>query len=633
MELGTMLQSMREKMSGWLTGVIIGIICLVFVLFGVSSYFGSSRPESKSVVTVGDQSITEGDINNYLTQVRRQLFAAGERNLNNPELRENALTQLINNKLQYVGADKMGVNVGVNQIDQYIYHIPEFMDKGSFSMDKYKMFISSSGYTTARLRSYLKDRMMIAQARSALLGTDFILPNEELNYSQLMRQTRKIKYIKFEGKDYSSKAVPSLFEMKEYYKEHSSSFMMPEEVNLEYLLLDFNSIKKKIIVSDAEAKSYYEDHKNEYHTLEKRKLSKIYIRFSFDSNALIKANMLTHKLKVLVNDAKKTQNPEASLIKMLTKDNIKFNLEKSKLLLTYQQAKIKGVDNIFTLKAIGDISGLIKVKEGFIVNVLSEINKPKYMPYSSVKDSIISNIKQEKAEVLYSTLGNKLQNYVFENPDSLEYASRRLNIHIQETGLFSRKGLGSGIASHKDVIRVAFSDSVLKEKNNSDIINISNHKALVVRVKDFNPARVKPFDLVKNKIFALLKIKKEQALARSSANKIAHVINEKGLSDYSHLNWKEMIVSRTDKTLPMESISELYSRKISNNAKPKLFVVDDGKGGSILYYVITKSSHVGKVTKKELEKWNKVLEGVYMLNLENNYMNFLRNTTDIKYAK
>jgi peptidyl-prolyl cis-trans isomerase D len=265
---------------------------------------------------------------------------------------------------------------------------------------------------------------------------------------------------------------------------------------------------------------------------------------------------------------------------------------------------------------------------------LSGIEQPSYALYSRVKSSIVLSIKQEKAEVLYSTLGNKLQNYVFENPGSLGYASRKLNIKTRETGLFSKKGLNSGIASDKDVIRAAFSGTVLKEKNNSDVINISNHKAVVVRVKKFYPARVKPFSVVKERIFDLLKVKKEQELAESAANKLAKEINGKGLSEaYARLNWKDMTVSRADKNFPLSSISEIYSRKISSNIDPQFFVVSNGKGDFVLYSVIAKASKIGQDTKGELGQWNKTLEGVYALSLENNYMSFLKNTIDIKYEK
>ncbi len=51
-----MLQSIRERATGWVAGVIVGLLILSFAVWGVSSYFG---PGGEIIVV----KVNENDIN------------------------------------------------------------------------------------------------------------------------------------------------------------------------------------------------------------------------------------------------------------------------------------------------------------------------------------------------------------------------------------------------------------------------------------------------------------------------------------------------------------------------------------------------------------------------------------------
>ena len=82
-------------------------------------------------------------------------FPAELKKLPQQELNQIVLTQLINNSLQQQAVTQAGFVVSRNQIDQYIYSIPEFHQKGQFSMAIYQQFLKSRGLNTALFLSLI----------------------------------------------------------------------------------------------------------------------------------------------------------------------------------------------------------------------------------------------------------------------------------------------------------------------------------------------------------------------------------------------------------------------------------------------------------------------------------------------
>ena len=66
---------------------------------------------------------------------------------------------------------------------------------------------------------------------------------------------------------------------------------------------------------------------------------------------------------------------------------------------------------------------------------------------------------------------------------------------MQKTELFARSG-GPGIAANPNVLKAAFSDTVLVQNNNSDPIEIAPNHIVVVRIAERKPATPKNLDEV-----------------------------------------------------------------------------------------------------------------------------------------
>src|SRR5690606_11757958 len=97
-----MLQKLREKTTGWMAFVILGILTVPFLFFGVENYFSQQVPTW--VAKVGEQEISPEQFRQrfdmYRARMRQQMGDAFDvRSLETPEAKRQVLEQLIEEKL------------------------------------------------------------------------------------------------------------------------------------------------------------------------------------------------------------------------------------------------------------------------------------------------------------------------------------------------------------------------------------------------------------------------------------------------------------------------------------------------------------------------------------------------------
>ncbi len=114
------------------------------------------------------------------------------------------------------------------------------------------------------------------------------------------------------------------------------------------------------------------------------------------------------------------------------------------------------------------------------------------------------------------------------------------------------------------VVEAAFSDSVLLEGNNSDVIELSDTRALVLRVNQFNEATIPPLEEVEPEIAVLLRTQMEREAVQEIGDQLMVAASsgaelEPLLEEYQ-LQWiDQQAVSRTSATANRDIINEAFS--------------------------------------------------------------------------
>jgi peptidyl-prolyl cis-trans isomerase D len=510
-----MLENIREKSQGTIAKVILGLVILSFAIAGVGSYTNSV---DTSVAHVNDEKISQQTFEQaFQAQKRRmeqqfgQMFetlAANPAYMAN--FRKGVLDNLINEKLLDQTAKELTIRVSDQRIKQTILNMPEFQVDGKFDNNRYLALINQAGFFQASdFRDYLKIEMMRRQLNQALIGTEFALPYQSKLLTQLQNQQRDLRLATITSNQFRDGISISDDEINAYYQQHSASFEIPEQVKVNYVTLTLDDVANTVDVTDKEVSDFYQQNILNYTTEEQRKLSHILIEFGDDKTAAkAKAEALLAKLKAGADFASLAKENSADTLSAEQGGDLDW-VAKGQMDEAFENAA-------FGLAQVGDISAVVESSFGYHIIKLTDLKPEKVEPLAEVKDQVTAKLKQEKAKDKFFELQQRLSEVSFENPDNLEAAAEVINGSIQTSPWLTRQ---TAVAPFNvpNVINAAFSDEVLKDNVNSEVIEVNENQVLVMHLNDYQEAKTKPLAEVKEMIVAQLTTQKANQMAEEKA--------------------------------------------------------------------------------------------------------------------
>ncbi|MBA2655265.1 MAG: SurA N-terminal domain-containing protein [Gammaproteobacteria bacterium] len=182
------------------------------------------------------------------------------------------------------------------------------------------------------------------------------------------------------------------------------------------------------------------------------------------------------------------------------------------------------------------------------------------------------SIQQQKLEQAFLAASDKLTDLAYTNPRSLSDAANNLDLKIKTTDYFSAQGGDSAITKNQKIITAAFNSDILKDRTNSNLIEISPGNVVVIRVKDFKSETIAPFDSVKETIKASLVTAEAQVKAKQKGAMLLSRI--KSNADFNKVLVTEHLtpihkqnLSRQDKTINPEILKLAFSSEKPSGAQ------------------------------------------------------------------
>ncbi len=161
---------------------------------------------------------------------------------------------------------------------------------------------------------------------------------------------------------------------------------------------------------------------------------------------------------------------------------------------------------------------------------------------AQVHDEIAKNLRQQKTEQLLVEKTDQLANLAYTNPDTLTAAAQATGLPIKTTGFFAR-GARTGIMANPKIVMAAFSDTVLKQRNNSDIIPLDNQSVIVLRVGSYKPPQLQPIaevtPLIQEQLQKIAAQKKAQVLGNTILTELKQGAALTAVAAKQHVTWKE----------------------------------------------------------------------------------------------
>lgn len=509
-----MLERIREGSQGIVAKAILVLVILTFALAGIGSYLGGSS-EVASVIVNGEP-INQSEIDNEFAKERanleRQYGEMFKVIANNPTYMESVRTgvveRLIAQALITQTASNMELRVGNEEIKNTIRNMPEFQVDGQFDNNRYLSLVRSSGYRVEQFKELLRIDLTRQQLMNAVIGSDFVLNNEATKIGALEKQLRDIRYIEVKASDFLDDAEVSDDEITDYYDVNSGQFTTQEQLSLEYVELKVSDLISRVEVEESQIEENYNSNIAQYQTTERRRVSHILFEFGDDEAV---ASSKAQDALVRVNAGENF----AELAKTLSEDT--FSGEEGGDLdwMTNDNSGDVFTEAVFNLDN-NTTSDVIRSESGFHIIKITDIEPSTTQTLAEVHDEIKQELLTDAAKELFYELQQELTDTAFAIPENLTEAASLIESTVKSTELFSRSSVPSSV-NYPSVVDAAFSEQVLGEEVNSDVIEITPDHHIVIRKKEYIPSVVKALDEVKEQIVATLKQQKASELAKEKA--------------------------------------------------------------------------------------------------------------------
>lgn len=592
-----MLEHIRSRATGWFAWIIVGMIIIPFALWGVHQYIGGGG--DTSVAKVDGVEISQGQLQSaYLQQRQRlqQMFGGKLPPMfSDKMIKSQVLQQLVEKQMMVQAASDNGLRIGDKTLAATITGIDAFKENGKFSEARYRQLLGAQGMTPGAFEQRVRRDLLASQLTDSVNKTAFATDADVDNYLKLQMQQRTVGYLTVAMSKFKDEVKVSDKEISDYYEKHSQDYMQPERVKVDYLELKLADLAAKIDVDEATMRERYEAHKINYQTPEQRKARHILIKVAKDAKPEEVA-AAKKKIEAILARIRKGED-FAELAKKESQDPGSAK-QGGELGFFGKGVMDPAFENAtFALKK-GEVSEPVRSSFGFHIIQLEDIKGGETKPFDEVKASIKKEIQNEKAEQQYYDMADQLANLTYEHPESLQVAAEQLKLPIKTSEYFSRNG-GAGIASNPKVTAAAFSDDVLARGNNSEGIELERNHMVVLRIKDHQPAMLRPLDKVRAGIENTLKGDKAKDKAKELADAVLGRLRAgeqpAELAKALSVDWSEKkSVSRDSTELPRPISKAVFAMAKPTEGKPQtqvlampsgddaviiLFAVEDGKPG------------------------------------------------------
>jgi peptidyl-prolyl cis-trans isomerase D len=505
-----MLQHMRDNSKGVISGILIGLLVIIFAVSGAEALFKWDA-SSKKALSVNGETISELDVLRAIANRKQQLISRfGESVpadfLTDEKLRQPSIDGLIERSLLVQQAKKGGLAASKEKIDKEILATTAFQKEGGvFDQTKFVQLLAYQDFTPISYRKILAEDAMVTQFESGIVRSAFVTPAELKYILGLSFQTRDFSYLVLPAAKATASVVVEEADIKSHYDASPQAFTTPERVAVDYIELSVTDLMKDIVVSDEQVVKQYQQNAKSFVAKTERQAAHILL----EGDAQKRAEEIKAKLTA--------GEDFATLAKEYSSD-AGSKEQGGDLGFSSGEAFPKEFESALALLKIGEISAPVKTDAGtHIIKLLSERGSaPASLEESKV--TILDQMKRAEAESQFAVKLGKLRDLSY-NAENLADVAKELNLSVKNSGLFTKTG-GADLMANSSFINAAFSPEVLEQGNSSDVIELETNRMVVLKKTDRKPSQLEPLELVKEKIITLVRAEKAAALLISQAKDV-----------------------------------------------------------------------------------------------------------------
>lgn len=567
--------------------LLLLLILPSFVLVGVSSY--QERGGGDGVATVDGKSITqqqwEEAQRRQIDQARQQMGAQFDQKLfETPEAKQAILDQLVAERAVNAEVERSHLTVSDAVLAKAIGDIQMFRKAdGSFDKDQYIAALAAQGMTPEMFDARMRHDMAVQQLAGAVSQTAFAPRSVANRLSDINDQEREVQELMFPLATYAAQVKVTYDMVKAYYDKHAALFQVPESVKAEYVVFNADAVQKQVAVSDAEVADAYNKNKARFTTPEKRSASHILFNVAKDAKPAEDAAAKA-KAEAALAEVRKNPGDFAKIAKAQSQDPGSAELG-GDLGVVEKGVFVKPVeDAIYGLKE-GETSGLVRSEFGYHIIKVTKVVPATQKSLEEAKPEILADLQKTKMSAKYTELAETFSNTVYEQADSLKPVADKLGLQIQTAdglGRTPNPALGNSPVNNDKFLKAIFSNDAIKNKRNTEAVEVAPSTLVAGRVVEFKPATKRPLAEVEAQIRQ--RVTQEEALRLAKQAGEAKLAAARASGDASGFG-EAKIVSRT-KQPPFDETAALAVLKADTSKLPAYVGVDVPGQGYGVYRIV-----------------------------------------------
>lgn len=577
-----MLQAIRDRVTGVVAFIILGLLAVPFLFFGVDSYI---RDVPQDVIAeVGDSTITITEFQREFGIYRRQLQAQqgeayNDLEVNRPERRREFLEGLIDQRLLANYANELGLTVSPATLLEVIRGVPAFQINGRFDPEIYRQRLQAGGETAQSFERKLREDMLLQEIPAAITGSSFVSDSDVDDWLRVQQQQRDVALVAIDSAPYLDPDSIDEAAIAAFYDENASQFMRPEEISVEYIELDTNAMMVDEALDEDELRDRYEAVKGRFITPEERRAAHILITTAGARSADEAA-----ELAASLRERIAAGEDFAALAAEFSDDPV--SAEQGGDLGWLEPGIIDDAfDEALFAMNVGELSEPVQSEFGWHVIRLDEVREPRGQSFEEARMQIEDELRAERAEELYFDLSERLIDLVYADPTGLDAIAEDLGLALQTAGPFTRFS-ATGPLADPQVLDAAFSEMVLVERQASEPIEIGDNHAIVVRVTDHQPPTPRPLEAVSAEIRDRLAREAAQEAARAYGASLIERLQtgETGLAELAEaesLEVQERTATRRDFDLGGAVLDGLFRMPVPADGAVSYELIDRGQGWTL----------------------------------------------------
>lgn len=588
--------------------LFLALITLPFAFWGVDSYVRTVGV-GDDFASVGDSKITAQQFDKAFRDQQdrmRQQLGANYRPeaMNTPETRLAVLNSLVDQRLLVLEAAKGRLGASDDLLREVISKIPALQENGQFSMSRYQSALAAQGMTQPQFESQLRQDLTLQQLVGALGDTGIVSNTAAEAMLRIQAEERQVAELRIAPEQFADQVKVDAAAIQKHYDENIKLFELPEQAKAEFVILSLEALLAQTTLSDAEIKAWYDGHKDRYQQAEERRASHILVMANASASDAEKTKAKA-KAEEVLKEVQQAPGKFAEIAKKYSQDP--GSAEKGGDLGFFGRGMmVKAFEDTVFKQKEGEVSGLVQSEFGYHIIKLTGVKGGKQRSLDEARPEIEGELKRQAASRKFAEAADAFTNMVYEQSDSLAPVAEKFKLKIQQSNWLPKTSNPQIVAAlgpmgNVKVLASLFSDDAVKNKRNTEAVEIAPNTLLAARVVEHRPAAAKSFDSVKGDIETRLKAQQAAALARQTGEKQLAALQ--GGEDKA--NWALV-----------KNVSRLQGRQVPPAAMQAIFKANVQKlpaylgvenGGAYTLYKIMKVSQPEKADENQ----RKVLQREY----------------------